>query len=374
MNSSSSKTSPAIFRHPPTVAGPGDEVLQEILREILVPPEHLAEAKHRRREVCRLARRHSAARAHWFSGSIAHGTHNAPLGDADCGAMIDRRDLEFRAYGPDAGPGGKGPEDFVQSFAAFIQPRLAEAGFPDAVIDLSGNRAIKIEFHQPIDLDELGIVDPDVELIIGLERREAAGIWIPNRRNNVWDPAHPERHTQLMTTGTRSLVVHRAHVIRLQKRAVKRDGLQTGTPVMCSWNLSALALRHVTERRPLASAVAEALACAAASIARGLTDDPAGVAGPIALPDGATQAGTAQRLQEMASIVAAAARARSTTEARSLLTPLFAVEIDDIRARERNTVHRHPLRGALRDNNHAAIAGALGATTLKPTRSDGAHA
>lgn len=361
------------FRHPPIARGPGDHVITEVLREIMVPPPHLTEAKHRRHTICELAMRHPAARGYWYSGSIAHGTHNAPLGDADCGVMIDRRFKEFRDYGPDAGPGGKGPEDFVQSFAAYIGPLLASAGYPRATIDLSGNRAIKIEFHEPVDLDEVGIVDPFVDLIIGLERRDGPGVWIPNRRRGTWDPAHPERHTQLLTSGAkRDLIVHRAHVIRLHKRAIKRDGLRTGTDVMCSWNLSALALEHVTDRSAIAGAVAHALHAASSSIAHELTDDPARVAGPIQLPAGITQPQAAQRLGEMSTIVAQAAAATSINEARRLLERLFGVEIDNIRARERNTVTRHPLNKALRDRDYAGVTSVLGADSLiKPARSDG---
>ena len=39
------------------------------------------------------------------------------------------------------------------------------------------------------------------------------------------------------------LRVHRAHVIRLAKRAVKRDRIV----VMCSWNISALAVELITD-------------------------------------------------------------------------------------------------------------------------------
>lgn len=365
-------TAAKAFRHPPIARTPGDAVLTEILREIMVPGEHLDEAKRRRQIVCHLAMRHPAARNFWFAGSIAHGTENDPLGDADCGVMVDRRSTEFRAYGPDGGPEGRGPEQAIESFASFIEPLMPAAGYPDASIDLSGNRAIKVEFNAPLDLDELGIVDPFVDLILGLERRKGPGVWIPNRKAGGWDPAHPQRHTQLMIDGKPSFIAHRAHTIRLQKRAVKRDGLQAGAPVVCSWNLSALALSHVTEREPIATAVADAFTAAGSSIARTLTQDPAGVADPIQLPNGVTRAHASHRLGEIGGIVAQAARAGSVMEARRLLTPLFGVEIDNIRARERNTVKREPLNAALTRGDQAAVAGALGAGAgFKPTSSDG---
>lgn len=361
------------YRYPPLVRTPGDEVVESILREIAVRAEVLEEAKRRRNTVCDLAMSHQAARDTWFSGSIAHGTHNAPLGDADCGVMVDRRFEAFRAFGPDAQNGGKGPEDFIQSFSGFIAPLLAEAGYPRATIDLSGNRAIKVEFNEPIEFDDLGVVDPFVDLIIGLERREGPGVWIPNRRRGGWDPAHPQRHTELMTQCDPDvLVVHRAHLIRLGKRAVKRDGQRNGTPAMCSWNLSALALGLVEEKAPIATALADMLAGAAVSIERELTDDPAGVSGRIRLPDGMTQERAAERLAWMASTVRAAAAAGSVFEARRLLVPLFGVEIDTIREREVSSVRRQPLNDALLRRDAAGVTAAIGAAeTLKSTRSHG---
>ena len=56
------------------------------------------------------------------------------------------------------------------------------------------------------------------------------------------------------------LVVHRAHLIRLGKRAIKRDGQEPRVPAMCAWNFSALGLEHVSEREPLATALAALLA------------------------------------------------------------------------------------------------------------------
>lgn len=360
------------FRYPPLTPNPGDKAVEEVLREIAVPQDQLTEAKKRRNLVCDLALEHEAARAVWYSGSIAHGTHNAPLGDADCGVMVDRRSNEFRAYGPDAGPGGLGPEGFIRSFAEAILPRLRERGYPDAQVDLSGNRAIKFEFNDPVAIDELGEIDPPVDLIVGLDRREAPGIWIPNRRRNGWDAANPQKHTELMTErDPQDIVVHRAHLIRLVKRAIKRDALSQGVAVMCSWNVSAIALSRVDTRGPLASSLAAFLTALSHDIAAGLTDDPAHVAGPISLPDGMTNELAASRLQEMANVVARVSEAANQFEARRILSTLFGVEIDEIRAREKNVVRAHPLNDALRSRNAAGVGAALGAKVVKPTRSHG---
>lgn len=361
------------YRYPPLTPGAGDKALEEILRHIAVPADVLSEAKRRRNLVCELALNHPAARNTWYSGSIAHGTHNSPLGDADCGVMVNRRSQEFRAYGPDAEGVGLGPEPFIQSFAEAILPAVQAAGYPRADVDLTGNRAIKFNFNETVDFGELGAVDPYVDLIVGLDRRDAPGIWIPNRQTNGWDAAHPQKHTELMTArDPQELVVHRAHLIRLGKRAIKRDGQEPRVPAMCSWNFSALALDHVTEREPLASGLAALLSAASTRIAAGLTPDPAGVANPIPLPDEMTNAESAERLAQMAAIVEAAAGALHLMEARRILSALFGVEIDEIRAQHQSLVRNSPLNPALRSGRAAAVATALGTPALrKTTRSHG---
>lgn len=363
------------YRHPPLLEGPADRVLERILREISVRHDVLQEAKTRRNLVCEIAELHSAARRTYYSGSIAHGTHNAPLGDADCGVVIDRRVTEFRAFGPDAGPGAEGPERFYQEFAQFIGPRLHEAGYPRLQLDLTGNRAIKFTFNEPVEFDELGPVDPYVDLIVALRRDDERGLWIPNRKRRWWDPANPELHTSLMTErDPKALVVHRAHTLRLAKRAVKRDGAPEGRQqAMCSWNLSALGLDFISERRPLAVGLAEFFDAASVSILQHLTDDPAGVAGPIVLPDGMTQEVAAQRLTAMAQVVWQAVDSRSEPGAQAALNPLFGTEIEAIRRREmQNRFSSHPLHQALQAGSPGAVADALGSTKrLKRTASDG---
>src|SRR3954447_11792015 len=263
------------YRFPPIVETPADLVVEQILRQMAVSPDVLNEAKRRRDLVLRMARKHEAANRTYVSGSIAHGTHNAPLGDADGGVVVDRRPQEFREFGPDAGPEARGPEAFYRSFAAFIEPRVRDAGYPRLTLDLTGNRAIKLEFNEPVEFEDGGPVDPYVDLIVALRRdQEHRGLWIPNRRQKWWDPANPERHTWLMTErDPRELAVHRPPLVRLARRAVKRAGARSAIgPVMCSWNLSALSLDVVDERLPLATALATFFTGAAITIRASLTD------------------------------------------------------------------------------------------------------
>jgi hypothetical protein len=346
---------------------PADHVLEEIRKEIAVPLPVLKEAKRRRDLVLEIAMLHDAARDSFASGSIAHGTENRRLGDADCGIKVDRRYEAFRILGPDA-PENKGPEDFIWMFSEFILPRLRRK-YPAAEVNLDGNRAIKFELNETVDFDDWGPVDPFVELIVGLERRDAPGIWIPNRREQGWDPADPQHHTYLMTKkDPRDLSIHRAQMVRFGKRAVKRDGAQGRRQVMCSWNLSALGLEIVEEVRTPSEGLLNYLAGSAISIAGGLTEDPAeAVEEPIALPEGVTCEMAAARLTEMATIVEAARAAASKGGARAELDPLFGHEIEEIRKRERSGLKRASLRG-----DAPAIAAGLGASTYKPTRSGGA--
>ena len=99
--------------------------------------------------------------------------------------------------------------------------------------------------------------------------------------------------------------MHRARVIRLAKVAVKNDG---DCKVMCSFNIEALGLELVTETAPIAPSLAMFLLDASTEIALALTDDPAGVSGPIKLPDGNSQANAARRLGQLGQIVGATSR------------------------------------------------------------------
>jgi hypothetical protein len=350
---------------------PANAALAEILTEISVPLGVLDEARRRRDRVLRVAEQHDAARddAGFASGSVAHGTTNRPLEDADCGIKVNRRYEEFRAFGPDS-EADRGPEAFIALFSEFVLPRLRER-HPDAEVDLGGNRAIKFLFNEPVEIDEWGPVDPYVELIVGLDRVDQPGIWIPNRRARSWDPADPELHTLLMTARhPQALRTLRAHVLRLVKRAVKRDAAEGGTAVICSWNLSALALELITENGPLAQTMYSFLRGASASIAASFTRDPApAVVEPIKLPEGVTRAHAAARLAEMAEIVGGAIDARSKEGARAHLDTLFGPEIEGILSGE-----RRGLVGSLVGGEGAASVGAglLGGRMPKPTRSGGA--
>ncbi|HKN45982.1 MAG TPA: hypothetical protein VJW23_18880, partial [Propionibacteriaceae bacterium] len=166
-----------------------------------------------------------------------------------------------------------------------------------------------------------------------------------------------------------ALRVLRAHVLRLAKRAVKRDAANGGVAVMCSWNLSALALELVTETESIGVALRDFLCAAASSIAAGLTEDPApAVLEPIKLPEGVTREMAATRLAEMAAVVEQALGAHTPAGARAHLATLFGAEIKAILAREEKQMNR-----GLRAQDAGAVASALRvAQAPKRTRSGGA--
>lgn len=360
----------SVSARPAGSKAPADAVIHEILDEIAVPLAVINEAKTRRKLVLDIAMTHDAARDRFVSGSVAHGTTNKPLEDADGGIVVNRRFETFRAFGPDAPGGGKGPREFVVMFADYLEPRLREH-YANAEASIGGKRAIKLEFNETVEIDEWGPVDPYVDFIVGLARADGRGLWIPNLRDDTWDPGDPIHHTWLMTKRDEpALRIFRARLLRLAKRAVKRDGaVDGGVSVMCSWNLSALALDGMTEVTSLDAGLAGFFSFASAEIGRGFTEDPSPViTEPIKLPDGVTTERASRRLAEMAAIVAEANAQLSKAGARQVLAELYGPEIEALSEREGRS-----LESSLRAGDGAGVASVLGsATPPKPTRSYGA--
>jgi hypothetical protein len=214
-------------------------VINAIRANVAVRKEVLDAAKRRRDRIRELAREHDAARTTFNSGSVAHGTANAPLQDTDCGVVLDRR--KFWDYGPDGGD--QPPRPMMESFRDWILPRLRRE-YPHVSCEIT-KRALLFEFHETLEFEGDLRTDPSVDLIVSLDRRDAPGLWIPNTERPGWDPSHPQRHTELFVDTARELRVHRARVIRLAKVAIKNDGERK---VMCSFNIEALALELVTEK------------------------------------------------------------------------------------------------------------------------------
>lgn len=341
-------------------------VLRSILDEISVLMPVIKEARSRRDRVLSIAYGHAAVRARYSSGSVAYGTANRPLEDADGGVKMNRRLADLREFGPDAPGRGLGPEELMEHLGSYVLERIRR-DYPDATVDVTGKRAVKFEFHLPVDFDELGEVDPYVDFIIGLARADGQGLWIPNRKVALgWDIADPEHHLYVMNRRpSDELRVHRAHLIRLVKRALKRDYAAGRLQIMCSWNISSLAIALITDTDlALPDALAAFLSAAASDIARRLTPDPSPVVAPIALPDGVNNATAAMRLAEMADHAREGATARTEASTRRAYAKLYGPEIDAIRERNAPTADR--VLGA------GISLAPLVSRAHKPTRSDGA--
>jgi len=333
-------------------------VVDKVRQHVAVRSEILRAAKDRRNLVRELAVTHPAARAGFNSGSVAHGTVNAPIRDSDCGVVLNRR--KFPKYGPDGD--GIAPLGLLESFRDWILPQLRKH-YPAVTCEIT-KRALLFEFHETLAFEGGVETDPSVDLIVALDRREVPGLWIPNTEQARWDSSHPQRHTELFLDTEDDLRVHRARVIRLAKVAIKNDA---EAKVMCSFNIEALALSHVTEVDTIAPALAAFLRNASDAIARSLTDDPAHVSGAIRLPEGVTQARAADRLAELTRVVDDSLAAESELDARRILREVFGRQLEEMSEQT-----RQELRSGLRLRDTAAVSAAIVSPRLqKPRRSYG---
>ena len=176
------------------------------------------------------------------SGSLAHGTANCPIHerdkglDADAGVVLDRR--SHPTLGPDS-EDQEGPGPIVEAIRNHLRRELRPDD-PQVKFRIT-KRAILITIGEPLPSGE----DPAVDLVIGLERVNKPGLWIPNTETDGWDPSDPEEHTRLLTTRSdpKALRVTGARAIRLAKAENKR----TGVPPLCSFNREAFALMFVEQ-------------------------------------------------------------------------------------------------------------------------------
>ena len=139
-----------------------------------------------------------------------------------------------------------------------------------------------VEFNEPVTAEE----DPSVDLIVTLTRKDADGLWIPDREAKAekdrWTPSHPEKHTTLFTGGAQSRRTLRARVARLGKAWNKQHA--DGDRPLSSFNIAALAWEYVDDGgAPLDEALAGWFRYAHDELDKAPTDDPAGVSDPIRL-------------------------------------------------------------------------------------------
>jgi hypothetical protein len=223
-----------------------------------------------------LPRALGGVRHSFTSGSLAHGTANCPIHerdkglDADAGVVLDRR--SHPTLGPDS-EDQEGPGPIVEAIRNHLRREL-RPDYPQVKFRIT-KRAILITLGEPLPSGE----DPTVDLVIGLERVNKPGLWIPNTETDGWDPSDPEEHTRLLTTRSdpKALRVTRARAIRLAKAENKR----TAVPPLCSFNLEAFALMFVEQGMDQASALLALWEEGAQDLDHRHTPDPAGVSKPI---------------------------------------------------------------------------------------------
>lgn len=333
-----------------------EDILDEIRQDISADHGHLREARDRRDLVLDAAHGFGHVCRTFNSGSVAHATVNKPVSDADGGVVLDRR--HHAALGPDGED--EGPHEIMDEVRTHVMDTVRE-DYPEARSRLT-KRAILIRFNEPTSDG----VDPSVDLIVALYRKNATGLWIPNRDSDGWDASDPICHTELLTEKPKQLRVHRARVIRMAKAAIKSNG----KPVLSSFNVEALALKHITETDTLATSLERFFDKAATSIKKtGLTNDPAGVSGKIKLPDGITRETASKRLRYFADKVADARASDDRSGAEAALAGLYPEQLPDAARSDKSS-----LAAALRQGNRSprvSQAFGAGATGIKTTRSYG---
>ncbi len=242
-----------------------NELFEEARGRIAVPDEVLKEARKRRDAIGEIVEEEFDTLRTFGSGSLAHGTRNDPLNDADAGVVLDRRAYE------DLGPEGEGPCAKVEEIRGRLRERLKEQ-YPKARFYTGGHRAIRVNF---MELIQTGASNFTADLIVAI-RREEGGLWIPDLDNDSWDPSHPERHVDLIIERNKKTKSQFARILRLAKHANAHHG-----KTVVSFNVAALGLEAITEKVSLPEGLALLLRHAADGLDKGLTEDPAGISGSI---------------------------------------------------------------------------------------------
>lgn len=243
--------------------------IEDIQKQTSADDVALGEARTRRDVTLAAGRTFGGIAGSYISGSVAAGVATDKVEDADGGLVADRRC--FPTLGPDADDDS--PLEVVCDLQEHVGPLVRDT-YESAVVQKM-KRGLRVFFNEPLADGQ----DPYVDMVFALQRKDAPGLWIPNMDAGRWDPAHPQKHVELLTSGTQAVRTLRARVIRLGKVWNK----QFAEPALNSFNICALALESITVVTPIEDALQAFFAHAAASLAVSRTDDPAGVSGPIGL-------------------------------------------------------------------------------------------
>jgi hypothetical protein len=250
------------------------DILNDIRSQIAADETILKEAQDRRDLAAEGGMEIDGA-LRWFrSGSVAHGTVNKPVTDADSGLVLDRRNERYAKLGPDGED--EGPDDVCDEVAELVGDKV-RSEYPKAKVKQT-RRGICVEYNEPLNDDE----DPSVDLIVTLTRKDEDGLWIPDRDDDTWSASHPEKHTNLFTGDSKELRALRARVARLAKAWNKQ--FDEGDRPLSSFNIVTLAWEYVKHSSvSLDKALAGWFRYAHDEIEKAPTKDPAEVSEPIRL-------------------------------------------------------------------------------------------
>jgi len=250
------------------------DILNDIRSQIAADEKVLKEAQDRRNLAAEGGMEIDGA-LRWFrSGSVAHGTVNKPVTDADSGLVLDRRNERYAKLGPDGE--AEGPDEVCDEVAELVGDKV-RAKYPKAKVKQT-RRGICVEFNEPLNDEE----DPSVDLIVTLTRKDEDDLWIPDRDDDSWSASHPEKHTELFTGDSKELRALRARVARLAKAWNKQ--FDEGDRPLSSFNIVTLAWEYVKGSSvSLDKALAGWFRYAHDELDNAETEDPAGVSGPIRL-------------------------------------------------------------------------------------------
>jgi hypothetical protein len=284
-----------------------DDLLNEVRTQIEARPEALTEARTRLQLVRNSASSFYGALRTYPSGSLAVHTMNEPVTDGDGGLVLNRN------YYPSLGPDGAGeaPGDVVDDLLDHLRPRI-RVTYPNATMHTS-KRGPKIYFGQPVDGD-----DPTVDLVVAMNRKEGAGIWIPNLEKGTWEPSDPEKHVALLNGDLPGFRSTRRKIIRLAKAWNK----QYTNPGASSFEISVWAYEFVEPGQGVARGLWALFDKAAARLEAGApTKDSAGVSPNLKLLIDATTMAT--RLRKAADQMAKAVASEDEDEIREAMSIVF---------------------------------------------------
>lgn len=265
-----------------------NQLITEMLVATKPTKEAIDEARARRDLVKTAAMTYDGALNFIKSGSLAHFTANGTISDADGSLVLDRR--TYHEYGPDGD--GIGPTDLVTGVAEVIRDTVTQV-YPNVYISTNHKRAIYFRFREPLPDGQ----DPTVDLVIGLNRKDEPGIWIPNLDDDNWDASDPDKHTELVRARRQSS----NHISSKVVRALKLFSKQWDQELLTPFHWTALMLEAYPKQKSLIEGVIDTLNHAAATLEDGDTDDPAGVSGLIHLPDGRESRVVISRIRNAAS-------------------------------------------------------------------------